>query len=447
MPTDTQPSLLHGLSLPLPLHSIPIVVVVVVVVVLVVLVLIPLFLHHLQRHPIPSPAKPNKNKNNKPPTTNPDTTNPDTTTPTPAPAPCTPNPLAAPPDAWYRDRSLLARDKTYTPTMALRRCPPDDWLRIDANYPARIAHKRNVLRRHGWDPKGGAMAWSCRLSGVQAPEEEEEEEEDLRVQGAVVELLGVLVGYLVGRFPTVWVGEGEGEGGGRVRWLRSLVTGERFEVVEPWGGLSPLEVVARVTEEDLAVLLPGRGEGEGDEDEDEYVLMAAVSAFPAGFDIQEKMGRPLTAIHEPVPMYKEKLRKAMNRFFKKMTADRLVMRVNWGINEREELFFLDGTHLYEGDEASSDENIDINQVQLRVERQVLRRLPRSGAICMLTKTYLYRLVDIAEEPGVAERLSGMLHKLPEKFAFYKRKPVWGKVVLAYLDEMAAKYPDLAANDE
>lgn len=74
------------------------------------------------------------------------------------------------------------------------------------------------------------------------------------------------------------------------------------------------------------------------------------------------------------------------RFFKNISADRLVMRVNWGINDKEELFFLDGTHLYEGDTAAANENIDITQVQLRVERQVVRRLPKSGAMCMLTKT-------------------------------------------------------------
>lgn len=73
------------------------------------------------------------------------------------------------------------------------------------------------------------------------------------------------------------------------------------------------------------------------------------------------------------------------------------MRVNWGINDREELFFLDGTHLYEGDEAAPDEKIDISQVQLRIERQVLRRLPRSGAICMLTKTYDTGLITCREK--------------------------------------------------
>lgn len=49
-------------------------------------------------------------------------------------------------------------------------------------------------------------------------------------------------------------------------------------------------------------------------------------------------------------------------------------------------------------------------------------------------------MEIAQTPGFAARLAGLLHKLLTKFAFYKRKPIWGKVVLNFLDEMAAKYP-------
>lgn len=56
------------------------------------------------------------------------------------------------------------------------------------------------------------------------------------------------------------------------------------------------------------------------------------------------------------------------------------------------------------------------------------------------RRYLYRLTDIAQEPGFAARLYGLLDKIPTKFAFYKRKPVWGKIVLAYLSEMAEKHP-------
>jgi hypothetical protein len=62
--------------------------------------------------------------------------------------------------------------------------------------------------------------------------------------------------------------------------------------------------------------------------------------------------------------------------------------------------------------------------------------------------YLYRLVEIAEYPGLAARLGGLLHKLPTKFAFYKRKPVWGEVVLEHLDEMAKRHPvEVKSDDE
>lgn len=62
------------------------------------------------------------------------------------------------------------------------------------------------------------------------------------------------------------------------------------------------------------------------------------------------------------------------------------MRLNWAINDRVELFLVEGGHLYDEVDVVADESIDINEVQVRVERQVLRRLQRTKAICMVTKT-------------------------------------------------------------
>lgn len=78
----------------------------------------------------------------------------------------------------------------------------------------------------------------------------------------------------------------------------------------------------------------------------------------------------------------------MSRFFRNVTTDKLVMRLNWSINDHEELFLVAGGHLYEDDaeDTAANADIDISQVQLRIERQVPRRLPRTGAVCMLTKT-------------------------------------------------------------
>lgn len=62
------------------------------------------------------------------------------------------------------------------------------------------------------------------------------------------------------------------------------------------------------------------------------------------------------------------------------------MRLNWSINDHVELFLVEGGHLYDELDVVADENIVINEVQVRVERQVVRRLPRTKAMCMVTKT-------------------------------------------------------------
>ncbi|KAF2087937.1 hypothetical protein K490DRAFT_40713, partial [Saccharata proteae CBS 121410] len=290
-----------------------------------------------------------------------------------------------------------------------------DWIRIDKNFPSRMALKSRVYADYGTD------AIDCREGGYDG----------------CAELLQMLVKYLPRRFPSVFHLSADG------LEIENRATGEKFVVGEEsgYGGVHPLRVIGGLIEDDVVILTKGEEGGE-------YVLRAAIAGFPAGFNMREKMGQPLTEIHKPVPTYEERLKKAMNKFFTNVTPSKMVMRVNWSINDREELVLLEGGHLYENDaDTPANEQINIDEVQLRVERQVIRRLPRSGAMCMLTKTYLYRLVDIAHEPGFAARMSGLLHKLPEKIAFYKRKPVWGKVVLGFLDEMARQYPVERPADE
>ncbi|KAK4944583.1 hypothetical protein LTR10_016017 [Elasticomyces elasticus] len=306
------------------------------------------------------------------------------------------------PIPWY-EKDFIS-DRVYSITMAIEKLAFNDWIVFDKNYKKRMDLKAKVLEEVGSD------AIDCREGGYDG----------------CVEMLECLVEYLPRRFPTIFTLSADKS------VINNLVTGESFNISKPYNKHHPLYIAGRLVEDDLNILVEGPS--------GEYVLKAVLSAFPAGFHVRDKMDKSLTEIHQPVPTYRERLRKSMNRFFKSVDPSKMVLRVNWSINDHEELFLTEGGHLYENDVGEADESIDINQVQLRVERQVLRRLPRTKAICFVTKTYLYRLVDIAETPGFAVRLGGLLHKLPEKFAFYKRKPVWGKVVLAYLDKMAAKYP-------
>ena len=57
---------------------------------------------------------------------------------------------------------------------------------------------------------------------------------------------------------------------------------------------------------------------------------------------------------------------------------------------------------------------------LRVERQTLRRLPKSNTILFTIKTYMKKIVDACENnPEVAKRLAGALRNWPPEMLRYK----------------------------
>lgn len=57
---------------------------------------------------------------------------------------------------------------------------------------------------------------------------------------------------------------------------------------------------------------------------------------------------------------------------------------------------------------------------LRVERQTLRRLPKSKAILFTIKTYTTKIEDLCrDEPHMAKRLAGAVRNWPPEMVNYK----------------------------
>lgn len=69
----------------------------------------------------------------------------------------------------------------------------------------------------------------------------------------------------------------------------------------------PLEVLLDHIPEDF--LLTKRNEETG-----KYELRAGVACSSIGWDVQSKIGKDLMAIHEPIPDYKEKMARSMDRY-------------------------------------------------------------------------------------------------------------------------------------
>ncbi|KAI9734508.1 MAG: hypothetical protein M1834_002108 [Cirrosporium novae-zelandiae] len=209
--------------------------------------------------------------------------------------------------------------------------------------------------------------------------------------------------------------------------LHNLVTGSVYPTSPYKDPIETLKAIGMTVDEDFLILLES-------EDGDQYVLEAFVNCYPSGFDTREKFGKKLRDIHTPVPGYKAKLEKSMDRFFSRLEVGRIVRRVNWSITTHTNLFSPSGNHLYEGEEIP-DASVDISQTRLRVERQTLHRLPETKALVFGFHTYLYPISDVKEEGSgevLAEAIDGLRTGSVSQMWFYKRGVVWGKEVKEYL---------------
>ncbi|SLN54849.1 heme-dependent oxidative N-demethylase family protein [Roseisalinus antarcticus] len=131
-----------------------------------------------------------------------------------------------------------------------------------------------------------------------------------------------------------------------------------------------LESLNDVLAEDLC-LLEKRG--------DEHVLVAASLCFPAGWTLAQKLGRPLSRIHRPVPPYDADVGRRVQRFFDAVRPGRPIWRANLHGYNRPDLFLP-----LREDEAK--EKISGAPCYLRSERQTVLRLPGTGAMLFAIHT-------------------------------------------------------------
>lgn len=187
-----------------------------------------------------------------------------------------------------------------------------------------------------------------------------------------------------------------------------------------------IRVLARNMQEDFLILL-------FDEKTEQYYLRSGSFAFPSGFDPAQKMNLSLKDIHGPVPLYKQSIEKAMDKFFRRLKPGNWVYRLNWGVQSHDKLYAPDLNHAAEDEvvEPLDPEKLDFTNVFLRVERQVLLRLPKTNALLFTIRTYVTPISELREEDSAFD-LVDAIDNLPEPMAHYKKTEEWGPAVVSYI---------------
>lgn len=276
--------------------------------------------------------------------------------------------------------------------MGIRALDPAEWIEVDERFADQLAERRRLL-----DNRQDEVLAALPESG---PGQQE--------------LLSLLLDHLPELFP-----EHHRRRDGRIE---NLVTGESFTIAA-WQG-APLELAGRLVQEDLCLMQRG---------EAGYRLVAAVLCFPAHWRLADKLGRPLNVIHGPVPGFAERLAATADRFFANIQTERPVWRVNWSLVDQPTLF-LPPEHRGHPKPISAEQAGA--QLWLRVERQTLRRLPRSGDVVFGIHTYVDPLEDAICTPEAARALAARIREMPDDMARYKSILPIREPLLAWLDARA-----------
>jgi len=149
----------------------------------------------------------------------------------------------------------------------------------------------------------------------------------------------------------------------------------------------PLVTAGRLVQEDLVIMQKPEGGAE-------HLLTGAILCFPASWTLSEKVGRPLTAIHVPVPVYDAGIAARVQRLFDGLQPGRAIWRGNNFVYADPELH----QPRREGEERPAPDGAGR---WLRVERQVLARLPETGAVAFTIHTYVVPFEQLSDDDRAA----------------------------------------------
>jgi|SRR5208282_198821 len=207
--------------------------------------------------------------------------------------------------------------------------------------------------------------------------------------------------------------------------IENLINGESWRIADFVE--APLDLAARLIQEDLCLMSPGGA--------DTYALSAGSVCFPFRWELRDKMGLPMAAIHHPVPGYDEKLASPADRYVVGLKPNKPSWRCNWNVVDAPDLYLRQRTPEPGIDNGITGDNAGA-KLWIRCERQTLRKLPKSGDVLFTIRTYIRPLSVLAGLPAVAKGLSQALEKLPPEMRDYKNQLPIREALLAYLERIS-----------
>lgn len=191
--------------------------------------------------------------------------------------------------------------------------------------------------------------------------------------------------------------------------------------------LMPLDWMGRQVQEDLLLLA-----------EESVRLVAGSLCFANDWSLEEKLGLPFWQIHAPINGIVEPMMRAAQTLMERLPPGRTVWRLNWSIKVSNQLD-MSTRHLPSLKALLAERLTTLTpatigeQLVVRIERQTLTRLPRSGAVLFTVRTYQNLLAHEASDPERAWHMAQVFRTTPPALLAYKSMTGFMPMLLHYLN--------------
>lgn len=167
-----------------------------------------------------------------------------------------------------------------------------------------------------------------------------------------------------------------------------------------------LLALGRLWELDFVLMLPAS--------DGSFHPMGGVVCFPSSWALRDKLDKPMRHVHEPVPELNQVLGRQIDTFIIKQIPGIAWRRENWSLAR-------DGNwnHHPSRPRRRLDSTITADEVWIRLEHQLLLKLPQSGAVFFGIRMSVVPLRTIMKDAVISKRFARILATIPEAAADYK----------------------------
>lgn len=186
----------------------------------------------------------------------------------------------------------------------------------------------------------------------------------------------------------------------------------------PAEGMPPLYAAARQVADDLCLM---------EKRDDGYTLTAISLSAGSFFTAEHAIGKSLGGLHDPVTGFGQTLLPRVSRIFEGLRQDLVLERRNWTLLNTDELHTPTSAPIralipqIAADEARS-------KLFTRVERQTLRRLPRTHGVLFTIRVWTSPLGEVMADPERAARFAHAWRTAHPDFRAYKHLGLYDHLV-------------------